>query len=63
MYSKYDPRECERCGKVHICTGTVQCPCFEVEINDKFLEYISSHFDECLCLTCMEELKGNFTNP
>jgi len=57
MYSKYAPKECANCGKLHICTGTVRCPCFEVEVPEDVLDYIAIHFDECLCNECMEELK------
>ena len=58
MYSKYDPKECARCGKLHICTGTVHCPCLEVDVPEKILDHIAIHFDECLCDDCLEELKG-----
>lgn len=57
MYSKYDPKECDRCRKVHICTGTVHCPCFEIELPENVLEYIATHFEQCLCTECMNELK------
>jgi hypothetical protein len=57
MYSKYDPKECGRCGDRHICTGTPQCPCFEKEVPEEILEFIAARFDECLCNQCMEELK------
>ena len=57
MFSKYEPKECANCGELHICTGTVQCPCFDVEVPEEILDYIATHFDECLCNDCMEELK------
>ena len=57
MLSKYDPKQCARCGKTHICTGTVQCPCYEVNTPEQILDYIAANFDQCLCNDCMEELK------
>ena len=57
IVSKYDSSECVRCGKMHICTGTVHCPCYDLEIPEIILDHIASHFDECLCNDCMEELK------
>lgn len=57
VYSKYAPKECAKCGKLHTCTGTVRCPCFEVEVPEEVLDYIATHFDECLCNECMEGLK------
>ena len=59
MYPKYEPRECARCKKLHICTLSVQCACFDVEITDKVMDYITFHFDDCLCKDCLEELKKN----
>ena len=58
MYSKYEPKACERCNKSHICTGTTNCPCFEVEITDVLLDYISSKYEDCLCSECLAELKN-----
>ena len=57
MYSKYAPKECGNCSKLFICTGTAQCPCFDLVIPENVLEYIASHYDECLCAECIEELK------
>jgi hypothetical protein len=58
MLSKYAPKECAKCGKLHICTGTVHCPCFDVKVSEEILDFIAIHFDECLCNDCMEELKN-----
>ncbi|MEI6677200.1 MAG: cysteine-rich CWC family protein [Mariniphaga sp.] len=57
MYSKYEPKECARCSKVHICTGTIRCPCLELEIPENILDDIAAQFDECLCNECMAEMK------
>ena len=53
---KYAPKACDHCGKLHICTGTVHCPCFDVIVSEAVLEYIAVHFDECLCNDCIENL-------
>ena len=57
MVLNYDPKECANCGKEHICTGTVHCPCYDVEVAEEILDYIATNFDECLCNECMEGLK------
>ena len=57
MNSKYDPAECARCSKLHICTRTPACSCFDLPVPEETLEYIGDHFDECLCIVCIEELK------
>ena len=58
MNPKFDPAECGRCNQLHICTGTPLCPCFDLPLSDETLEYISGHFDECLCNKCIEELEN-----
>jgi hypothetical protein len=60
MHSKYDPKECAHCSQLHICTGTVHCPCFEMIIPDQTLEYIEAHYDECLCNDCMERISAYY---
>lgn len=56
MLSKYEPKVCERCNEYHICTGTSNCQCFEVEIKDTMLDYLSTHYEDCLCRDCLKEL-------
>ncbi len=56
MYSRFDPTACARCSNLHVCTGTPHCPCFDLPLSEETLEYIASHYDECLCNACMEEL-------
>ena len=57
MHSKYDSSACARCNKLHLCTGTPHCPCFDLPVPEETLEFIASHYDECLCNDCMEELR------
>jgi len=56
MYSKFDPTPCASCSKLHICTGTPYCPCFDLPVSEDILEYIANHFDECLCNECINKL-------
>jgi len=58
MYSRYDPSQCARCNKLHTCTGTPHCPCFDMVVPEVTLEYISDHYEKCLCTACMEELRS-----
>ncbi len=58
MYSKYEPRECARCRKVHICTLTVHCSCMKAEITEATFDQISGHYDDCLCSDCLKELNA-----
>lgn len=62
MFSKYQTRPCARCTKLHICTGTPICPCFEIAIPDKVLDFIASDFDGCICNDCLEALKTKMSS-
>lgn len=57
MFSKYDPNECARYNEIHLCMGSIHCPCQVIQIPGEELDNISSHYDGCLCDDCMEELK------
>jgi hypothetical protein len=57
-YSKYEPKACPRCNSEHICTGTSNCACFAVEIDDQTLDHIAFHFDDCLCPDCLQVMKN-----
>jgi hypothetical protein len=59
ILTKYEPKACERCNKNHICTGTSNCQCFEVEITDILLDYLACHYEDCLCRDCLKEMKQN----
>jgi hypothetical protein len=57
IFPKYDPKQCSRCDKNFICTGNSNCPCLDIQIPEKLLDYIADHFDGCLCPDCIEQLK------
>ncbi len=57
MFSKYAPAACIRCNKLHFCTGTPLCPCFDLPVPKEILEYISDNYEECLCNDCIKELE------
>jgi len=49
-------KRCERCGKMFICTGDVNCWCSVTFVAPKVGNYISEHFDDCICKNCIDEL-------
>ncbi len=57
LFSKYDPKSCSRCGKSFICTGHTNCPCLEIVIPEKLLDFIADNYDNCLCPECIGHLK------
>jgi hypothetical protein len=58
MHSKHEPKACVRCNIQHICTQSYHCDCMAVDIPEKLISYMEFHFDDCLCMDCLEELKN-----
>ncbi len=54
--SKYEQRDCPRCGKPVACTGGMDCWCLSLEIPEKIQDYIAATYDGCLCNNCIQEL-------
>jgi hypothetical protein len=56
--------ECPRCKAPFECkVNDVQnCHCITVILDDKEREYISQSYDDCLCGSCMAELKAECHN-
>jgi len=56
-FSKYEERDCPRCGKQMFCTGDMNCWCLSIEISGKVEDYIAATFDGCLCKDATREGK------
>ena len=56
IYSKYEQRDCPRCGKPVMCTGNTDCWCLSVKIPEHVQDYIAVRFDRCLCKDCILKL-------
>ncbi len=54
--SKYAPKECPRCGRLLVCTGNIDCWCFEITIPETTRDYIAGFYEGCLCPECINEL-------
>ena len=50
-------KTCERCGKSLVCTGDVNCWCMTVFIAPKASNYISNLYANCICKSCIEDIK------
>jgi hypothetical protein len=55
---KYEPKTCERCNNSHVCTGSSNCDCFDVDISAEMLDDLAVKYDDCLCKKCLEALKN-----
>jgi hypothetical protein len=61
-FSKYEEKDCPRCGRPVICTGNMNCWCLSLEIPETVQDYIAATFDGCLCKTCILELIDQLQN-
>lgn len=58
---KFEPHACSNCGKLHTCTGNMNCWCVDIEIPEHVQDYIMACYEGCLCRECilllMEKMK------
>ena len=56
---KHEAKTCPRCRRKFECkSGSVlQCQCSAVSLSERELEFISAHYDDCLCVTCLALLQ------
>ena len=47
---------CPRCGAHFVCTHDAFCQCVGVRLNEKAREYLRTHYSDCLCRDCLEEI-------
>lgn len=55
---KHENKQCPRCNKGFECkSGSILlCQCSKIEVTTEQIEYIKSHYDDCLCLSCLNEI-------
>ncbi len=59
---KHEKKQCPRCSTEFECkTGSILlCQCSKIEMTAEQLEYSNSQYDDCLCLSCLNELRTEF---
>ena len=59
---KHEKKQCPRCSAEFECkTGSILlCQCSKIEMTAEQLEYSNSQYDDCLCLSCLNELRTEF---
>ncbi len=59
---KHEKKQCPRCFAEFECkTGSILlCQCSKIEMTAEQLEYSNSQYDDCLCLSCLNELRTEF---
>jgi len=61
---KHEAKSCPRCQREFECkSGSVtQCQCSAVTLSERELEFIATHYDDCLCATCLALLQQEARN-
>lgn len=59
---QHERKHCPRCSAEFECkTGSILlCQCSKIEMSAEQLEYTSTNYDECLCLSCLKELRAEY---
>lgn len=59
---KHEKKLCPRCSQEFECkTGSILlCQCSKIEMSAEQLEYTSRQYNECLCLSCLNELRTEY---
>ena len=62
MMSLYEHKYCPRCSHAFECkVGNItQCQCYGVPFTPEERTYIDKLFTDCVCRTCLLELKNDF---
>ena len=55
----HEIKTCPRCQRDFECrTGSIElCQCQTVTLDERHLNYISAHYEDCLCADCLLELR------
>lgn len=60
----HEEKNCPRCQKLFeckVCT-ILNCQCTTVTLNEEEQDYMINKYDDCLCATCMMEVRGEYHN-
>lgn len=59
---QHEKKLCPRCNIGFECkTGSILlCQCSKIEMSVEQLEYSSTKYDDCLCLSCLRELRTEY---
>ena len=59
---KHEKKQCPRCESEFECkTGSILlCQCSKIEMSVEQLEYTSTKYNDCLCLSCLKDLQAEY---
>ncbi len=58
-HPKHETKNCPRCNNEFECkSGSILlCQCQTIVLSDNQVDYISSQYDDCLCISCLQSLR------
>jgi hypothetical protein len=62
MNQKHETVHCERCKAPFECKANsfTKCQCSKVQLTLNETQYVSEHYDGCLCAGCLLELQEEY---
>ena len=59
---QHETKKCTRCSSCFECkTGSILlCQCSQIEMSAEQLEYANTQYQDCLCLSCLEEVRSEY---
>ncbi|MCB1144139.1 MAG: cysteine-rich CWC family protein [Leptospiraceae bacterium] len=51
-------KQCPKCNQPFECKSDAiqECGCASIQLKPEHLDYIASHFKDCLCPDCLKEI-------
>lgn len=55
-------KTCNRCNALFVCNADdiAHCQCQQVSLTDSDRHFISTQFNDCLCLNCLVEINQSY---
>jgi hypothetical protein len=60
--SKHETKTCPRCNSHFECRpgDITNCQCYGIELNIATEGFIASHYGDCLCRNCLQQLQQSY---
>ena len=57
-------KKCPRCNNLFECLhdNMKNCWCAAIVLDSQQLKYVADHYTDCLCNSCLQEIKKGFCN-
>ena len=57
-----EQKTCPKCGDVFQCNSKniEKCQCSAVKLSPEESDLVKSKFSDCLCVSCLEEIKNSY---